>query len=61
MNWVVNDNMGPRAKYKCKTHGDIGKDIVIVQGVERSSSSDVLCHRCLVAMLNKTCKVTEIK
>lgn len=62
LKWMTNDDRGSAVVYRCAKHGAIGKDIVILQGLsDEAPSSGVLCHRCLVAMLNKGCKATEMK
>jgi hypothetical protein len=60
MGWYTNDGKGPKQGYECPKHGKIGKDIVIIQAVNGSPESEILCHRCFVQWANKF-KVKAIK
>lgn len=52
INWVNNDQRGPKFFYTCAKHGEIGRDIVILSKTGASPESGALCHRCLVSFLN---------
>jgi hypothetical protein len=57
--WLRKNPIKP-AVYKCKTHGDIGADVVILQGNNTSPASPPVCHRCLAEWLGKRFGVKEI-
>jgi len=45
--------------YRCRTHGLIGADIVILQGNNTAPASGPLCHRCYADWLSKKFGVKE--
>ena len=57
--WLRKDPAKP-GHYKCKVHGDIGSDIVILQGNNAAPASAPLCHRCLGDWLSKKFGVKEL-
>jgi len=56
--WLRKNPAKP-AVYRCKTHGDIGADVVILQGNNSAPASAPLCHRCMTDFLSKKFGVKE--
>ena len=46
--------------YRCRVHGLIGADIVILQGNNTAPASAPLCHRCLGVWVSKKFGVKEL-
>jgi hypothetical protein len=58
INWLNTDN-DPSKKYTCKTHGDIGRDIIRLEARGSVLASNLLCHRCFVSFLNQKFSAKE--
>lgn len=59
LNWFRRDPEKP-ATYRCRKHGDIGADVVLLGPNNASAASKPLCHACMREWLEAKFSVREL-